>query len=157
MSKDGFCFRATLLAAYRTLTCNALPVPSRLKGSSPATWPEMEAALRRTGQAHVLSPPPPEEKRDAFLEQLRSVDLDGLSSMLEISLAGAEARTVTREPFPDVVSLDSLPALETINLRDCEGLTLLPDASSLTSLSIENIPEHLFEWKKIITCHVIYV
>ena len=119
MSSPFDCSRPPLLAAFRAITCNALPPPPGLlpPARSAASWPEMEAALREAGQEHVLTPQPPAEKRDAFLAQLRTLDLDGLPRMLQVSLAGAEARAVTREPFPDVVSLADLPADEVSALR----------------------------------------
>ena len=124
---DDNCFRAPALGAFRALTCNALPPPPFLEekpAPSPMTWPEMEAALEAAGQAHVLTPPPPPAKRDSFLKQLRTLDLDGLPRMLKTSLAGAEAAALKREPFPDVVSLSDLPAKEVAKLRS-RGLSMI--------------------------------
>ena len=87
-------------------------------------WEEMREALRKAGQDHVLKPPPPAKRRDAFLSQLCSIDLEGLPRMLETSLAGAEEREVKREPFPDVVSLAELPSDKVSSLR-ARGLTMI--------------------------------
>ena len=80
-------------------------------------WADMETALQRAGQEHVLTPPPPPELRDAFLKQLQALDLDDLPRMLATSLKGAEARTVKRTPFPDVVVQSELPDAEVARLR----------------------------------------
>ena len=75
-------------------------------------WRQMEEALTRAGQEHVLRPPPPAEKRGSFLRQLQALDLERLPRMLEASLAGAAAvseRVV--EPFP-AKALAELPAGE---------------------------------------------
>ena len=137
MSVDGSpfaCARGPLLATFRALTCDALPPPPWLSESAPARaagggkvamgWEEMREALRKAGQDHVLKPPPPAKRRDAFLSQLCSIDLEGLPRMLETSLAGAEEREVKREPFPDVVSLAELPSDKVSSLR-ARGLTMI--------------------------------
>ena len=59
---------------------------SREQQSHGAAWARMEASLRRVGQDHVLTPPPPPQLRDAFLAQLESIDLDVLPKMLATSL-----------------------------------------------------------------------
>ena len=60
MSSNIFC------NTFRAITCNAF-------SAGDGSWEEMEDKLQRHGQAHVLRPPPPAERKAAFLEQLQSV------------------------------------------------------------------------------------
>ena len=77
---------------FEIITCNSVPTPRWMQSGVPQDWKGMEELLERSGQGHVLTPPPPPERRDAFLQQLQSVDIPGLPKMLEASLAGAEER-----------------------------------------------------------------
>ena len=121
-----------LLHAYRTLTCDALPTPRWLSSlargaiDGPDAWRAMEAALERAGQAHVLTPEPPPEKRSAFLAQLRAIDLEGLPKLLQNSLAHAAEQAASKrlEPFPHVQELDDLPADEVAVMRE-QGLQMI--------------------------------
>jgi len=81
------------------------------------------SALEAAGQSHVLQPPPPPEKRDAFLRELHGLDLPALERTFEQSLAHAqEARHV--EPFTDVTELSQMSAAEVAQLR-ADGLALI--------------------------------
>ena len=111
MSSNIFC------NTFRAITCNAF-------SAGDGSWEEMEDKLQRHGQAHVLRPPPPAERKAAFLEQLQSVDLEGLPRMLKTSLEGAEMHDVKHDPFPDVVVQDQLPAEEVERFR-ARGLTMI--------------------------------
>jgi UDP-N-acetylglucosamine/UDP-N-acetylgalactosamine diphosphorylase len=110
--------------AFRLITCNSVTPPTWMDPPSPMDWKQMEQALEQHGQAHVLTPPPPPERRDAFLAQLKTVDLAGIPSMLKTSLAGAAERTKKLEPFPDVVTLSELPTAEQAALRS-SGLDMI--------------------------------
>ena len=103
---------------FRAITCNSLSL------GSDNPWEDMEDKLRRHGQDHVLTPPPPEERKAAFLAQLQSLDLEGIPRMLKTSLAGAEERDIKREPLPEVVSQDKMPAEEVKQLHE-RGLTMI--------------------------------
>ena len=115
-------------AIWRLMTCNSLPPPVWMSHENPprekADWQQMEAALEKHGQMHVLTPPPPPERRDAFLAQLNSVDLSNIPTMLEQSLAGAKERAKKLEPFPDTVSISDLSATEQAALRS-SGLEMI--------------------------------
>ena len=128
-----------LLGGYRLCTCGMLPTPRwlanfaepitpKIKYSSPRKsqlWPQLEAELRATGQEHVLTPAPPENKKADMLEQLKFIDLKALPGMLEASLAGAAKHKEAKlEPFPDTVALDDLPKREVAAHR-AMGLDLI--------------------------------
>lgn len=84
--------------------------------STDAVWASMQAKLERAGQAHVLQPPPPDENRAAFLQQLQAVDLDDLPRLLQTSLAGAKTEGRQVEPFPSTPLAD-LSASEVAAMR----------------------------------------
>ena len=66
--------------------------------SDDSAWTAMTAKLKAAGQDHVLTPPPAAERKASFLQQLQSLDLDGLPRMLQTSLnADVSKREV--EPF----------------------------------------------------------
>jgi len=131
-----------LLQGYRVLTCDALPPPRFLTSmfterssstitaaatadaSNPAVWREMEQRLERAGQLHVMMPSPPIEKRAAFFAQLRSLDLDGLPSLLKSSLANVQTLADKKvEPFR-AERLADLPETEAAALRE-RGLGMI--------------------------------
>jgi UDP-N-acetylglucosamine pyrophosphorylase len=126
---------SALLEIFHLVTCNAVPPPRWLRalaglnvgtlGTSPSEWEMMCAALRRAGQEHILTPECPPEKREAFLAQLREIDLDRLPHLLQSSLANAQsAEGQTLEPFPHVTSLDDLEDSEVRSLRG-RGLDMI--------------------------------
>ena len=80
-------------------------------------WRQMEEALTRAGQEHVLRPPPPAEKRGSFLRQLQALDLERLPRMLEASLAGAAAVSER--------SQDRSPKIPRRCMKDNEGSGIL--------------------------------
>lgn len=84
----------------------------------------MEAALSAAGQEHVLTPPPPPEKQASFLDQLRSIDLQGLPSLVEQSLAGVSNAQAKLEPLPVVMAQSDMPANDAKALRE-RGLEMI--------------------------------
>jgi len=85
----------------------------------------MEAALHKAGQAHVLQPPAPPERRAAFLTQLRSLDLDSLPQLLKTSLAHAEQQGAHKELAPfKAETLADIPEAEATEMRR-RGLAMI--------------------------------
>ncbi|KAL3917048.1 MAG: hypothetical protein SGPRY_006564 [Prymnesium sp.] len=113
---------------FRLLTCNALPTPRWLRWLSErgaggelslsSEWEQLVASLRRAGQQHVLSPEVPAEKREAFLSQLRSVELERLPRLMEASLSRARATEAQQlQPFSRVTPIDAMSKAEVQALR----------------------------------------
>lgn len=78
-------------------------------GDTAARWDAMRSLLEKHGQAHVLTPPPPAEKSDAFLQQLEALDVPGLAGMYERSKANDESIAPPITPFTNVTSAADLP------------------------------------------------
>lgn len=93
--------------------------------SDEADWQSIEAALHKAGQAHVLQPPAPPERRAAFLTQLRSLDLDSLPQLLQTSLAHAEQQGAHKELTPfKAETLADIPEAEAMEMRR-RGLAMI--------------------------------
>mmetsp|Transcript_32026 Transcript_32026/g.79758 ORF Transcript_32026/g.79758 Transcript_32026/m.79758 type:complete len:514 (+) Transcript_32026:23-1564(+) len=123
------------LDLFRVLTCNAVPPPRWLRSlaeltnngrsAAPSEWEQMVATLRKLGQDHVLSPECPLERREAFLGQLRSIDLERLPQLLAASLSSSQSADAQRlEPFHDVATLDEMDTSEVRSLRG-RGLDMI--------------------------------
>ena len=123
-----------LLDVFRILTCNAVPPPRWLRSlagfavpgrAPPSEWDVMCSALRKANQEHVLTPECPPERREAFLAQLRAIDLERLPQLLESSLASAQnVESQKLEPFKDVTALEDLEDTEVRVLRG-RGLDMI--------------------------------
>lgn len=98
-----------LHCAALVIGCPRSSSPQMGVGDTAARWDAMRSLLEKHGQAHVLTPPPPAEKSDAFLQQLEALDVPGLAGMYERSKANDESIAPPITPFTNVTSAADLP------------------------------------------------
>eukprot|EP00965_Chrysotila_dentata_P252564 6210750-Pleurochrysis_carterae.AAC.1 len=84
-------------------------------------------ALHNAGQAHVLTPEPPAQRRLAFLQELDSLDLTALRGTFDRSMASsAQAGDKEVQPFTDVTLLKGVRDVERVRAR---GLELIAEGA----------------------------